>query len=123
MQERNYQNIPDNVVEAIRRLVRKLEEKSIRVEKVYLYGSYARGDWLKTSDVDLIIVSRDFEKIPFKERLDLVNEIVWEEKIKPYIEVLPYTPRELEEKVKKKTMIMDASKYWIPLDNLLDEEE
>lgn len=57
-------DIPRNVIEAIRKFVEGLEERGIRVEHVYLYGSYARGTWLKTSDVDLIIVSRDFEGDP-----------------------------------------------------------
>ncbi len=123
MRRKSCQNIPGNVVNAIRRLVEKLEEKGIRVGRAYLFGSYARGDWLKNSDIDLVIVSRSFEKIPFNKRLDIVNEIIWEERIKPYIEVLPYTPKELEEKIKKKTMLMDASKYWIPLDDLLSENK
>lgn len=123
MRRKSYQDIPSNVINAIRKLVGKLEEKGIHVEKVYLFGSYARGDWLTTSDVDLVIVSKDFEGIPFNKRLDIINEIIWEERIKPYIEALPYTPKELEKKVRGKTLLMDASRYWIPLDNLLSENK
>ena len=118
MSKKNSQNIPDKIIKAIQKLVEKLEERGYRVEKVYLYGSYARGDWLKTSDIDIIIVSRDFEKTPFTKRLDIINKIIWEEKIEPYIEALPYTPQELEEKLKKSIVVRDASKYWIQLKNI-----
>ena len=118
MSKKNSQNIPDKIIKAIRKLVEKLEEGGYRVEKVYLYGSYARGDWLKTSDIDIIIVSRDFEKTPFTKRLDIINKIIWKEKIEPYIEALPYTPQELEEKLKKSIVVRDASKYWIQLKNI-----
>ena len=37
--------------------------------EVYLAGSWARGDWLLDSDVDLIVVSRRFEGLSLGERL------------------------------------------------------
>ncbi len=37
--------------------------------KVILFGSRARGDHLKTSDFDLVVVSSAFKGIPFRERL------------------------------------------------------
>jgi len=95
----SYKNIPANVIEAIRKLIKCLEVRGYRVKEAYLFGSYAKGTWLKDSDVDLIIVSRDFEGIPFTKRLDIMNEIIWEEDIEPHIEVLPYTPREFKDKV------------------------
>ena len=49
--------------------------KRVRVEEAYLFGSYARGTWIKTSDVDLVVVSPDFRGMPYLERLDLINEI------------------------------------------------
>ncbi|MCG2735737.1 MAG: nucleotidyltransferase domain-containing protein, partial [Candidatus Methanoperedenaceae archaeon] len=48
----------------------KMVKEIIRVEKVIVFGSRARGDYLVDSDVDLIMVSRDFEGVPFYERMD-----------------------------------------------------
>lgn len=107
-------NIPQNIVNAINKLLTQLS-KTIKIERVYLYGSYAKGTWIKTSDIDLIIVSKDFEGISFLKRLDLVNKIIWEARITPHIEVIPLTPSELEKKIKSSVVISDASKYWIKI--------
>ncbi len=114
--------VPDNIVEAIRKLIRSLRKRGIRVEKVLLFGSYAKGTWIKTSDIDLIIVSKDFKDIPFKDRLDIINEIVFKEGIEPYIEALPYTPEEFAVKIRRSIVLRDASKYWIDLSYTLYED-
>ncbi len=89
----------------------------ISIKEAYLFGSYARGDWLKESDLDLIVVSTDFRNMKFTERLDLVNEIAWRLRITPPLEVIPLTPEELR---RENVIISDAKKYWvkIPLDDL-----
>ena len=92
-----------------------LEElsKRSRIERAYLFGSYAKGTWVKTSDVDLVVVSPDFRGMPFTERLDMVNELQWKLNIRPFIEVIPLTPEELEVKLRESAVLRDASKYWI----------
>ncbi len=71
MLKKNSQNIPDKIIKAIQRLVEKLEERGYRVEKVYLYGSYARGDWLKTSDIEELMKSKGID--------NLEMDLVWPE--------------------------------------------
>ncbi len=109
-------SIPSHVIKTVCRLVNSLHKKGFRVDKVYLFGSYAKGTWLKTSDIDVVIVSRDFKGIDFVKRLDIINEIIWREKIEPYIEVLPYTEEELRERITKSIVLRDASRYWIHID-------
>lgn len=106
-------NVPEHVVKAVKKLLEELSKEKIVIEKAYLFGSYAKGSWIKTSDVDLVLVSRDFEGIPFTKRLDLVNRIQWKAGISPFIEAIPLTPQELEEKVQQSIVLRDASKYWI----------
>ncbi len=91
-------------------LKEELEKKGFLVTSIYLFGSYAKGNWLKTSDVDLIVISEGFEKINFPKRLDIVNKIVWERKL-GNLEVLPFTSKEVENEVS--TVLRDAKKYWI----------
>lgn len=88
----------------------ELEKRGFRVSAVYLFGSYAKGDWLKTSDIDLVVVSDDFCKIKFSERLDLVNKIIWERGL-GNVEILPFTSLEIEKS--ESTVLRDAKKYWI----------
>jgi len=97
--------------EAVKKLLEALS-RVINVEEAFIFGSSVKGDWLKESDVDLVVISRDFEKMPFIKRLDLIEEIQWKQRIKPHIEVFPYTPRELREKLEASAVIRDASRYW-----------
>lgn len=69
--------------------------RKFRLTKVILFGSRARGDHLRTSDVDLILVSQDFARMPFLQRIRAVLEF-WDSDLT--LEVLPYTPEEFERK-------------------------
>lgn len=46
--------------------------KQIKVQKALLFGSYAEGKAIKTSDVDLIILSDDFRKYDIDQRSRLL---------------------------------------------------
>lgn len=71
----------------IRQIVKKLE--AYEPEKIILFGSAARGENDRTSDVDLLIVKRTRKR--FLDRLKEVMEI-----LRPNyaIDVLVYTPSE-----------------------------
>ena len=62
-----------------RRYVQRLA-RSITVNKAILTGSWATGRYLEDSDVDLIIVSDDFSKMPISERLSYLQR-KWTSKI------------------------------------------
>jgi len=48
------------VYELIHQYLRILKENNLNYTKVFLYGSYAQGNYKKDSDIDLAIVSDDF---------------------------------------------------------------
>lgn len=102
----------EKVLVEVRRLLEELG-RHIRVEGAYLFGSYVKGTWVKTSDVDLVVVSRDFEGMKFMDRLDLVYRVEWRLGLKHFVEVIPLTPRELEERVGSSIVLRDASRYWL----------
>ena len=85
------------------------------MKEAYLFGSYAKGTWLKSSDVDLVVVSEDFRGMRFLERLDMINELQWKAQIRPFVEVIPLTPEEFEERLRESAVLRDASKYWIKI--------
>ncbi len=62
--------------------------------KILLFGSRARGDELKDSDIDLIVVSRAFEGMSFTDRASYVLRILWNQNALPRvdIDILCYTP-------------------------------
>ena len=105
----------EEVIKVAKRLIELLSPR-FRVSEAYVFGSYVRGTWLRTSDIDLVIVSPDFEGIPFLRRLDIINEIQWRAGIRPYIEAIPLTPSEFFRKIGESAVLRDASRYWIKID-------
>src|SRR5256886_12643475 len=54
----------------IARYCAKLSAMGIRVDRAILFGSHARGEAKDGSDIDVLIVSPDFETLNTRERLE-----------------------------------------------------
>jgi uncharacterized protein len=71
----------------------KEAQKHIDVDSVILFGSSVNGKNRKWSDIDLAVVSKDFNKMtPFK-RMVYLGKIAWNAKT-TQIEAFGYTPEE-----------------------------
>ncbi|HUW64590.1 MAG TPA: nucleotidyltransferase domain-containing protein [Spirochaetia bacterium] len=81
------------VEEIIRAYAQAINDQGIQVEKVLLFGSYARGDAKPDSDIALIIVSRDFHRMPAWKRWEILGNAA--AKLMEPIEALARTPDEL----------------------------
>lgn len=81
-------------------------------EKIILFGSRARGDNLKTSDYDYVIVSKAFENTRFLDRIPPIYEY-WDEPVD--IEPICYTPAEFERKKKEHGTIRSALEEGVEL--------
>ncbi len=64
---------------AISRFIENLQ-KGIRVEAVILYGSYVHGHPHEWSDIDIAVVSPDFEALPINERQEIISRLTWRER-------------------------------------------
>jgi hypothetical protein len=62
------------VEELLNKYVHRLSKK-IRVERVIVFGSRARGDFMETSDLDLLVVSPDFKGKDHLERAKFLQKI------------------------------------------------
>ena len=75
--------------------------------RVLLFGSRARGDALRHSDLDLIIVADAFAHVPFLERMVAVSECL----DPPFaVEALCYTPEEFERKRREIGIVQTAER-------------
>jgi predicted nucleotidyltransferase len=58
-----------------KKLKQLLEDRGIKADKIVVFGSYGRGDKKEDSDIDLIIVSRNFRNKSIFERVELTSGI------------------------------------------------
>jgi hypothetical protein len=96
------------VEEALNKLAGKLAETHDSVE-IYLFGSFAKGEWLEDSDIDIIVVSESFEGIPMPERINMIRKLAAKDLA---FEILAYTPKELMKATTESIAVQDASTYW-----------
>ncbi|MBM3308992.1 MAG: nucleotidyltransferase domain-containing protein [Candidatus Altiarchaeales archaeon] len=92
--------------------LRKQANRRYDIEQMLLFGSRARGEGLLSSDVDVLIISKDFMKLPFKKRPDTFLDS-W--KLPVDLEVLCYTPDEFERKKNEIGLVKEAAKTGIPV--------
>lgn len=57
----------------IQRYRAQLEKMGIHPERILLYGSQATGTAREGSDIDLIVISGDWKKYNYRERLELLG--------------------------------------------------
>jgi len=87
-----------------------------RIEKVIIFGSRVRNDYLSNSDLDVILVSNDFEGINFTDRIGEIYYYYDLWKGDYPLEILCYTPAEFEKKRKQIGMVKDAVETGIVID-------
>ncbi|MCH4816418.1 MAG: nucleotidyltransferase domain-containing protein [Saccharolobus sp.] len=62
-------------------IVEEVAKEYPSLAKVYVFGSRARGDYLDTSDIDLVFVMRGIKNINVIERMYLVSKFVKKGKV------------------------------------------
>lgn len=61
------------VKEIIEEYTQSLKKLGINVERVILYGSSAEGKHRIDSDIDIIVISKDFQPMNLRERLEVLG--------------------------------------------------
>ena len=85
---------PEEIDRIIKLYISKLKEMDIHIECVMLYGSYATGQAREESDIDLIVISNDFEDMDIRERLEALGMAA--ARIMQPVQARGYTPDEIE---------------------------
>lgn len=96
---------------SIRKFVEELA-RSYRIEAAYLFGSRARGDHLLSSDIDLLLVSNDFQGRSFTDRMaEVLRRWKGEVDLQPFC----YTVEEFERKRHQLGLVQEAVTHGIRL--------
>lgn len=83
----------------------------MNLKEAYLFGSFAKGEQLEESDIDLVLVSPDFEGMPLSRRIKIVYEPWPLEKYSA--DLIPLGDKEFERKKRTSIVLRDAQKYWV----------
>ena len=83
------------VIEIVNRFHQGIERRGIKPLKLILYGSYADDTGRKGSDIDLVIISEDFNEMDYWDRIDIMADVIYE--IFAPIEAVALTPEEWEQ--------------------------
>ena len=88
------------VIRVIKEFVNALKQEGITIDRVVLYGSYAKDHARPDSDIDVAVVSKDFGKDRVEEGMVLFRIAG---KIDPRLEPVPFSTKMYEKDT------------WIPL--------
>lgn len=83
----------------------------INLDGVLLFGSYAYGKPDKNSDVDLVVLSKDFQKMSFSKRLSFLSLMRRGIAEDLAMDVIGYTSAELKNADKESAILSYAKKY------------
>ena len=80
-------------------LIQLLEQREISIEKIILFGSYAKNSFRKDSDIDIIIISTDFREMDIFERVKLSSGLHREfiKRIKKPVDIMYFSDKEWKE--------------------------
>jgi len=81
--------IPSEIIDLINEFIVLVKKDNIEIYKVILFGSYAKGDYNKHSDIDLAIVSPNFKEGEAIENMS--NLLSKATELKADIQTFPFT--------------------------------
>ena len=99
----------EHIIKGIKKFVKKASKK-FRIEKIIFFGSRIEKSYSKDSDIDLIIVSNDFNGLDFFERVSKMYNY-WD--LDYPVDFLCYTNEEFEILKLKISIVKEAIKKGI----------
>ena len=84
-------DVPDHIRRIIGQYLTSLRDHGFQIQDAILFGSYASGRANQWSDIDLALVSNEFEGVRFKDK-NRIRKITIS--VSTDLEVLPFNPRD-----------------------------
>ncbi len=79
-------------LEILSRFRNAIESQHISVDKLILFGSYATGANREGSDIDVVVISKDFANKDYWERTEILSDAIYD--VFEAIEAVALTPEE-----------------------------
>lgn len=101
----------------IRKLIKELKEGLVhlygdRLKAVYLYGSYARGDYRQGSDVDVMILLSDYKS--YREELNRISYLASDVSLDHDVTVSCLIMKEIQWKESDMPVLRNIRKEGVP---------
>jgi len=93
------------VLDIISRFSKAIESRGTRIDKLILFGSYATGKYRQDSDIDIVVISRDFDDKDYWERIDILSSAIYQ-----VFEPIEAVAMSLEEWESGQSLIVDYAK-------------
>ncbi len=84
-------DIPNKIQRIIAQYLASLKDHGFQIQDAILFGSYARGNANQWSDIDLALVSNEFEGIRFTDKNKIRKITI---SISSDLEILPFNPKD-----------------------------
>lgn len=68
----------NSVLDIIHRFKKAIESRDITIKQIILFGSFKEGTFREDSDIDLVVVSDDFDGMDYWRRIDILSEAIYE---------------------------------------------
>ena len=68
----------NSVLEIIHRFKKAIESRDVTIKQIILFGSFKDGTFREDSDIDLVVISDDFDGMGYWQRIDLLSEAIYE---------------------------------------------
>lgn len=107
----------NNVIEIFLKKYLEALKHSFHPQELWLWGSYVYGKPREDSDLDVVLVSKDFEKYRFIRRSsEVTNRLqIWADKEIPDVDFLCYTPEEFKKKKAQISLVREIAQKGIKI--------
>ena len=76
----------DEVIKILQKYITILKENGLNIQKAFLYGSFARNEQNKDSDIDVMLISKQFDTNDIEEKIK-----AWQYRKKIDLRIEPFT--------------------------------
>jgi len=85
----------ETIIEYLKNL---LKNRGIKIDKIILFGSYARGNYKEDSDIDIVIISKDFSGKGIFEKAKMLGDTEWRliDKFLVPVDIITMSPEDFE---------------------------
>ncbi len=76
-----------------------LKERNITADEIVVFGSYAKGNYTRDSDLDMAIISRDFNEKDVFQKAEMLKGLKWAlvEKFELAFDIVPMSLKQWQE--------------------------